>query len=169
MNFKAIINQLLTEHKITVVKWSKSSCGRACVDKRLIKIPKPTNIDRFCVCLHEIGHIVKQATKRKMKLYQSEFLAESYVFEIAEKLQIDVSSYKERARRYVIMNIAKGYCRGLNLNTINPEVKKFCDIDFSAWEGKKVFVKNWGSKSYTKPLEIEFGILNAIIANAVPT
>lgn len=149
------LNHLLNQHNIYVKAWSSSSCGRAWISSREVKIPRVTNIDRFCVAMHELGHVIKGASKSKMKLYQSEFIAEKFAFEQCELLGFDYSEYKERARRYMIMNIAKGYCRKLNLRTIEQEVKEFCQIDFQQWEGKKVFVSGWGLDTYKgKPLEI---------------
>lgn len=151
------LQKLLAQHRIKVRKWSASSCGRAWVSKKEVKIPHPTNIDRFCLAMHELGHVIKDASKKKMKLYQSEFIAEMFAIEQAELLGFDCSDYKERARRYVIMNIAKGYCRKLNLGTIEQEVKDFCQIDFKEWEGKKVFVTGWGNDTYRgNPLTITF-------------
>lgn len=150
------LNKLLKKHKITVKKYSKSSCGRAWVESKQIIIPEPKDIDRFCVAMHEIGHVVKEASKSKMKLYQAEYLAEMYAIEQAKLLGFDSSGYEERARRYLIMNIAKGHCRKLNLSKIESEIKDFCKIDFSEWEGKKVFVSGWGSSTAKYPLKITF-------------
>ncbi len=154
-NFQKIIDFLLRKHQIKVVKWSRSSCGRAWVLKREVKIPKATNKDRFCVALHEIGHIVKNARKKTLGLWKSEWLAEQYVFQTAEKFGIDISEYRERSRRYLVMNVAKGHCRGLNLDTLPADFQEFCRVDFKLWKNKKVFVKNWGVKSYSSPLVIE--------------
>ena len=151
------LQQMLKQYKIKVIKWSVGSVGRACVSKKEVKIPHATNIDRFCVAMHELGHVIKDASKKKMKLYQSEFIAEMFAIEQAELLGFDCTDYKERARRYMIMNIAKGYCRKLNLGTIEQEVKDFCKIDFKGWEGKKVFVSGWGHDTYKgKPLQITY-------------
>lgn len=150
------LNQMLTEHQINVVKWSTTSCGLAWIDKRDVKIPKPTNIDRFCLSMHELGHIIEKAGRKYMHAYEAEYYAEIFAFKQAENLGFDYTNYKERARRYVIMTIAKGYCRGLNIDNINQEIKDFCNIDFNLWKGNKVFIRNWGHKNQNldKPLEI---------------
>lgn len=145
------INSLLKNYKIKVVKRSKSSCGRANSSTHEVIIPHPTDVDRFCVCLHEIKHIIDGT---KGKLYQREYACEKYAIEEAEKLGFDTSMYRERARRYVILCISKAHCRHLNLKEIPQEIKDFCNIDFSTWESRNVFVSNWGSKSYTEPLQI---------------
>ncbi len=147
------LNSFLKTYKIKVCKWSVTDCGRAYISKKEIKIPKPTNVIRFCICMHEIKHIIDG---NKGKLYQKEFACEKFAIEQAESLGFDCSIYKEIARRYVVMNIAKGFCRGLNLKNIEPEIIKFCNVDFSSWEYKRVFVTGWGSSNVRigKPLEI---------------
>lgn len=146
------LNKLLKQYKIKVVKWSAGSNGRAWWTKKEVKIPHPTNIDRFCVCMHEIKHIIDG---KWGNLYQREFACEMFAIEQAAELGFDASEYRERARRYIIMNIAKGYCRKLNLSKLEPSIKEFCNIDFSEWEGKKVYVSGWGSDTYKgKPLQI---------------
>lgn len=149
------LKKLLKQYKIKVVKWSVASCGRANWVNKTVKIPRPTDLDRFCVGMHEIKHIIDGYSG---KLYQREYACEKFAIEQAELLGFDeIETYGERARRYIIMAIAKGHCRGLNLNKIEPEIKRFCNIDFSEWEGKKVFVDGWGSDTYKGiPLTITF-------------
>ncbi len=139
------LNKLLKLYKITVKQWSKSSCGRAWPSKHEIKIPHPTDVDRFCVCMHEIKHVIDG---RWGKLYEREYACEMFAINAAELLGFDVTTYRERARRYIIMNIAKGYCRGLSLGNISSEIKRFCQIDFKEWEGNSVYVQNWGENTY---------------------
>jgi len=135
------LKMMLKRYKIKVIKWSKGSCGRAYIGRKEIKIPKPTNTDRFCVCMHEIKHIIDGFWGKK---YQMEYSCDMFAIEQAEELGFDAIEYRERARRYVIMNISKGYVRRLNLNNIDNAIREFCNIDFSEWEGKKVFVSGWG-------------------------
>lgn len=146
------LKKLLRQYKIKVTKWSIGSCGRAWPSIKKIKIPKPTDIDRFCVCMHEIKHVIDGISG---KLYQREYFCEKFAIEQAELLNFDCTQYKERARRYVIMCIAKGYCRKLNLLKIDPEIKEFCAINFKEWKDKKVFIRGWGSGVRRgEPLEI---------------
>lgn len=148
------LNKLLNHYNIKVVKWSTGSNGRAWFAKREVKIPYPTNIDRFCVCMHEIKHIIDG---KWGNLYQREYACEMFALEQAKLLGFDANMYRERARRYIIMNIAKGYCRKLKLSKLEPEIKEFCNINFDDWVGKKVYVSGWGSDSYKgKPLDIQF-------------
>lgn len=137
--------QMLQTHDISITQWSAGPNGRAWVQSNQVKVPKPTDIERFCVAMHELGHCIKGASKYKMKLYKSEFIAEMFAIEQAEQFNWDVTNYKKRAKGYVIMCIAKGHCRKLNLDNIEPEIKKFCGVDFKKWKGKKVFVSNWGN------------------------
>lgn len=142
---KNYINYLLNHYKIKVVSWSKSSCGRAYINRKEVKIPAPTDIDRFCVALHEIGHIV---LGRSNRVYRTEYEAEKFALEHASYFYFDTREYTERARWYIVMNVSKGYCRRLNLDTIEQDVIDFCRIDFNEWKGKKVFVKR--NKDYNK-------------------
>lgn len=149
---KQHINKLLKHYKIHVRCWSVGSNGGAWVNLKEIKIPHPTDIDRFWIACHEIGHVVRGVDGR---LFEYEYAAEMFAMEQCKIYDWDYRQPMERARRYIIMNIAKGHCRGLNLDTISQEIKQFCNIDFQAWKGRKVFVTNWGKASYTKPLHVE--------------
>lgn len=133
---------LLKTYKIKVKQWSAGANGRAWTSINLVKIPKPTNIEKFCVAMHELGHCIKGVNKTD-KLYDSEYRAEQFAFEQAELFNWDYSEYKRRAKGYLTMCIAKGHCRKLNLDSIPQEIKDFCGVDFEAWKGKKVFVSNW--------------------------
>jgi hypothetical protein len=135
------LKMLLKQYKIKVVKWCKSACGRAWVDKKEIAIPKPTDIINFCVAMHEIGHVIDGC--HPMKLYRSEYKAEMFAMGQSKLLGFDCSKYEKRAKGYVIMCVAKGHCRKLNLKNIEQDVRDFCGIDFNEWEGKKVFVSGW--------------------------
>lgn len=149
---KSIVNQLLKKHKIKVKKWSTSSCGRAYFQTRMVKIPNPTDVDRFCVCLHEIEHILHG---KKGKSYEQEYACEMFAINTAKQHGFNVTGYQERARRYIIMCIAKAHCRGLNVGNIDHQIKHFCNINFNTWQGKKVHVSNWGTEVYKgKPLKI---------------
>ena len=136
------LKMMLKQYRIKVRKWSVTASGRAYFTVNEVKIPKPTDIERFCVGMHEIKHCIDGHWG---KLYQSEYACEMFAIEQAELLGFDITEYKERARRYVIMCISKGYCRKLNLTTLDEHIKDFCNIDFSLWTNKKVFVSGWGT------------------------
>ncbi len=151
---EAHLNKMLKQYNIKVVKWSVSSCGRAYPSFKQVKIPEPIDVGRFCVAMHEIKHVIDGIWG---KLYQREFACEMFAIEQAESLGFDATMYKERARRYVIMNIAKGHARKLDLSKIEHNISEFCNIDFSKWKHKKVFVTGWGSAAVYqgRPLNIE--------------
>ncbi len=149
------LNKFLKIYKIKVIRWSASSSGYANPVLKEVKIPKPTDVDMFCVCMHEIKHIIDGKWGR---LYQREYACEKFAIEQAESLGFNCQIYKERARRYVIMAIAKGHCRKpFDFSKLEPEIYDFCKIDFSEWENKKVFVSGWGvAVKKNEPLIIEF-------------
>jgi hypothetical protein len=139
------INKLLTKHKITVYAWSATSCGRAKVKKRQIKIPKPTNIDRFAVCLHEIFHIIG---RKGSKSYEKEFHCDMYARNTLIKLGYDVTEWDKRTKWHVLSRVAMAHNRGLNHANLNAEVRAFFpEVDFTKWIGNKVFVGHKYSKS----------------------
>lgn len=153
---EAHLTSLIKKYNIEVKEWRKTSSGSACLSSRSIAIPKPVDIDSFCVALHECGHVIKNTSKRKMPLYKSEFIAEKFAIEQAELLGFNACSYKERARRYIIMNISVSHFRNqVDVLKIPKEIREFCKIDFSTWKDKKVFVRGWGIDTYkNKSLEI---------------
>lgn len=55
---KTIVESEMSQHGITVKRWSKSSSGIAYKGSTEIKIPKPVDYDTLGVCFHEIGHVV---------------------------------------------------------------------------------------------------------------
>lgn len=146
------INKLLKKHKIEVYGWSATSCGRANIKKRMIKIPKPTNIDRFAVCLHEIFHIIGRKGSKK---FEKEFYCDMYARKILLELGYDVTAWDKRTKWHVLSRIAMAHNRGLKHSAINAEIRGFfSEVDFSKWVGKKVFVghKYWQT---TDPNDIE--------------
>ena len=144
------LKQLLKKYNIKVRKYRVSASGRAYPSISEVEIPKPTDVERFCVCMHEIKHVIDGFWG---KLYQREYFCEMFAITEAKKLGFDVTDYTERARRYVIVNVAKGYCRGLNLKNIEKDVVDFCKVDFSQWHCKNVFVRR---NKTNKPMEIVF-------------
>lgn len=132
------INSLLKKYKIKVSSWSRTSCGYAEWKLKRIKIPKPTNIDRFGVCLHEIKHILDG---NKGKRFEQEFYCDLYALNIIKELEYDHVQWEERMRWHSLSRIAMATNRGLNLDKIKPEIKKFFnEIDFSLWNNNNVFV-----------------------------
>ena len=130
------INKLLRFYNITVVQWSKSACGWARKSNRTIKIPPPTTIENFLICLHEIRHITQPGGPN----YVMEYDAERWAIDYAQKLGFDTKSYERRAKMYVLKNIAKGINRGLRVHRVKPEILNWLPIDITEWEGNKVYL-----------------------------
>lgn len=146
------INKLLKKHRIKVVSWSTASCGWAMVKERRIKIPKPTNIDRFAVCLHEVFHVIG---RKGSKSFEKEFYCDMYAKGILLELGYDVEEWDKRTKWHVLSRIAMAHNRGLNHAKINPEIRGFfAEIDFNAWVGKKVFV-GYKYRQSSNPSDIE--------------
>jgi len=148
-----ILDYELKLNQITVRKWSAGSCGVAYGgSKREVKIPKPIDGDTLGVCFHEIGHIVNGhcdgGWKENIPVWKQEYEAEQYAIGKLKQYEIpenEIKAFEERARRHVVMIIAKAFCRKLKLERVPLEVKTWCGVDFTEWEGKKVFVDNWWS------------------------
>jgi hypothetical protein len=132
------INKLLKKHKIKVHAWSTSSCGHAHIKERSIKIPKPTNTDRFAVCLHEIFHVIG---RKGSTSFQKEFYCDLYARTKLIELEYDIAAWDKRMKWHVLSRIAMAHNRGLNHSKILPDIKAyFHDIDFNSWLGNKVYI-----------------------------
>ena len=148
---KLHLNKLLTFYNIEVKTWSKSSCGVAWENGRRVKIPEPTNVDRLCVALHEIGHI---RNGFKGLNYIQEYNAEQYAINEATRLGYNTDDYEDRAKWYIIMNICKGFRRKLKVENIPQEIKDWCGIDFDKWEeARQQGLKPW---VYLKSQKVKF-------------
>lgn len=149
------LNELLKSNKIKVEKYSVTSCGYANWSTRSIKIPKPTNTDRFCVALHEVKHIIDG---NKGKRFEQEFYADKYAMDQAKSLGFDTSDWEKRMKWHSLSRIAMAHNRGLSLSKVNDEIKSFfSEVDWSKWEGKKVFVgATYNKRGSAKPYEISY-------------
>lgn len=156
-NYQDILDKELKQNNVSVCKWSATSCGEAFWGTRTVKIPKPTNIDRLGICFHEIGHIVLEhdGIYLNKPVWKKEYEAERFALDKLDFYGIDSTEYRERARRHLIMILAKGHCRRLDFNKVDQEIKDFCGIDFSSWRGRKVFVSGWGEPKHNKEFKIE--------------
>lgn len=149
---KQYIDKLLKKHKIEVYGWSVTSSGRAKVKKRMVKIPQPTNVDRFAVCLHEIFHIIG---RKGSKSFEKEFYCDMYARKILVELGYETEAWDKRIKWHVLSRIAMAHNRGLNHAGIKSEIREFFpEIDFTKWIGKKVFVGHKYFKSMD-PADIE--------------
>lgn len=156
---QAFVDKKIGDLKITVYKISKSSCGLAWIEQRRIKIPRVKDVDTFCVCLHEIGHILNG---RIRPVYASEYHTEQQALRLAKEFAEQAGltndeqwikalrQYENRAKGYVMLRIAEGYAAGLRVGKILPEVKRWLGYDFSAWPGNKVEVDHYASGYHVK-------------------
>lgn len=141
------IDKLMKKHKIIAYKQSVTSSGHAMVKSRKIKIPKPTNVDRFAVCLHEIAHVIQ---RKGSKSFEKEFYCDKYALDILIQLGYETEKWIIRMKWHILSRIAMAHNRGLSHDKINSEIREFFnDIDFTTWAGKKVFV---GIKYWHNPI-----------------
>jgi len=148
-----ILNKYLDRYNITVYQWSVTSCGRAYYKDKRIKIPKPTNIDRFSVCLHEIKHIIDGRIKPR---YISEFRCDKFALDIINDLGWDTEYVRARMKWHVLSRVAMATNRGLK--KIDPLITNYYnDIDFDDWYRHKIFVspKRQAKKSEPKYWDID--------------
>ena len=144
----SIIKSLMNEHNITLEKWSSSSCGRAYLKQRKIKIPKPNNLDRFFVCLHEIKHIIDQRIKPSCL---AEFRCDKFALDYCNKLSWTSEMVKARMRWHVLSRVAMATNRKLKL--VPSEIECYYnDIDFNRWYGRKVYVSVSRTETKRHPL-----------------
>jgi hypothetical protein len=135
------LKKLLKRYNIHVYAWSKSSCGKAFYAQKRIKIPHPTNTDRFAVCMHEIKHIIDGKGKFS---FEDEYRADKFALEQIQLLNFDgAEDWIKRMKFHVLSRIAMAHNRRLDHKNINKEIRDFFrDVDFKMWENNKVFVKH---------------------------
>ena len=130
------LNDLLKKYKIKISQRSRSSCGWANWHTKEVKIPLPTDIDRFGVCLHEVKHIIDGDGGKR---YWQEFQCDLYALNILKEFHYDTSDWEKRMRWHVLSRVAMATNRGLKV--VDKEITDFySDIDFTKWIGKRVFV-----------------------------
>lgn len=151
---QAYVDRLVEQYRITVCQISRTSCGRAWFASRKIKITKVKDVDTFCVCLHEVGHILNGPIR---PVYLSEFHTEQQALRLAKLFaeeagltdnptwQKGLQDYERRAKGYVIWHIAKGYKNGLRVTRLLPEAKRWLDYDFSIWPDNRVEVRRYSN------------------------
>jgi len=136
------LQKLLKEHKIKVIKWSVTSCGRAYWKKRKVKIPKPTNVDRFGVCMHEIKHIIDG---KKGKRFEQEFACDMFAREQMILLGFNngIQNWDKRTNWHCLSRIAMAVNRKMDVEKISINIKEWFNfVDFSKWKNKKVFIRH---------------------------
>jgi len=128
------IKKELNFYNIRVVEWSVTDCGLAWPEKREVKIPAPTTLNRFMICLHEIFHISRFSAHKGLKVYEYEFDCEMWTIQKAKKLGFNTDDYEYRAKGYVTYCLARAYNRGLNLRKANPSILEWLGVDIDIWE-----------------------------------
>lgn len=151
MKREIMMEIVLTETKrnnITIVDWSKSSCGYADPGRK-IKIPIPVDFDTLGVCFHEIGHIVlghKDDDTEKKSVYIEEFEAEQYAIQKLKQYGYYNKQYEFRAISYVLMKIAQAKNRGHNMKKVPKEIVKWSGLQINKWNSaKKVYVHHFSN------------------------
>lgn len=135
-----LVAALCKKYKIQIVKTRITASGRAFIKAKQIEVPQPVNIERLCVCLHEIGHIVVGNISPK---FIAEFKCESFAMQTAKDAGFNPEDYAENARGYVMAKIAQAHNRGLSIAKVPQEVIDFIGPDY--WEQIK---NGWGGKFF---------------------
>lgn len=144
---KGYIEGMAKKHKISIIARSVSSSGRAWRKSRSIKIPHPTNVDRFAVCLHEIYHIIG---KKTTKSFINEYACDKYALDVLIELGMPTEGWIKRMKWHVLSRIAMAHNRRLDHATIPDEIRSFFpDIDLNDWKGMAVFV---GHEYFKNPI-----------------
>lgn len=145
------VNKMLKYYGIKVVKWRTTSSGSAynTLPKR-VEIPKPTDVDRFCVCMHEIKHIIDMHdAKRRDKRYIEEFRCDQFAALHCKMIGIpqeEIDKWNARTRIHTLVQLAKAFNRGMKISSIPKDMAEFLQWDFSKWkEGHNVYL--WRDKS----------------------
>ncbi len=133
------LDHQLKWYGIKVRKWRKTSSGCAHWKSKTIEIPKPTDPDRFGVCMHEIKHIIDGSRGTR---FEQEFRCDKYAIDQMELLGFGgIEDWIMRMKWHCLSRIAMAHNRGLDHNKIGKEIREFFKaVDFSTWINKKVFV-----------------------------
>ncbi len=128
------VNNQLKFYNIEVIGWNKGDCGIAFIQTRQVRIPDPTTINRFLICLHEVAHIARASLHKSMKVYEYEYDCEMYAIEQGLRLGLDIEDYEHRARGYVTHCFCKAFNRNLNLDKVNHEIIDWLGVDIEQWD-----------------------------------
>tara|TARA_Y100001937_G_scaffold126354_1_gene195421 strand:- start:1414 stop:2043 length:630 start_codon:yes stop_codon:yes gene_type:complete len=136
-----ILNWYIKKYRIKVIEWSKSSCGYAYFDRdkqgfHRMKVPKPTNSDRFGVCMHEIKHILDGDIGMR---YLQEFRCDKFALDKLNEMNLDTTQWEKRMKWHVLSRVAMATNRGHK--DVLEEVQNFYpNVDFTKWYGNKTYV-----------------------------
>lgn len=115
---------IASQHNISWYYYkSKKAGGLSYEDKRLVKCPKPLDIERFAIGLHEIAHILIEFHPRT-KSYRKEYECELWALNKIKKLGFSVpQTVINRTKRYVAYSVQEAIHRGLK--TLDADVRDF--------------------------------------------
>lgn len=132
-----IIKSIIENNNIELIKIRTDNSGKAYVNKNQIEIPKIKNVANFITALHEIGHIVKNASSQNLPKHQSEYLAITYSYLQCEIYKIKIpKTIKYQDRNYLIKCICEDFetNRIININEIETKIFQFCNINKTNWQ-----------------------------------
>ena len=157
--FILILDEWLKTENIRVIRWSSSSSGSAYQEDKHIRIPKPTNLDRFYICMHEVGHIIHY--KKSDPIWMAEWRADKFAMSIFDEYLFDKSRVIIRTQRHMLMVIAKAANRGFSLDKLPDDLLEFLEYDFDVWKiaqskNQSIYVDYDGPDSYKNPLRIMY-------------
>jgi hypothetical protein len=142
--YKNIVNELLEKYDVSP-NWSTNGESApndpnmhwwSMPDEKEVLIPKPTDIYKFMVCLHEIGHCVKGLRKL---FHVEEYVAECWAIATAKKYGIESTMYEKKAASDLIKAIKSDIAAGkIHLHKINPEIKSWIKKRGIKYEIKKL-------------------------------
>jgi hypothetical protein len=144
-----ILDSFLKKYpKLKIVKWSATSCGYAYYNGN-IKIPKPNNVDRLFVCLHEIKHVIDGKIRPSCL---GEFYCDKFGLDYILNLGWKTDVIEARMKWHILSRVAMATNR--KMKKIPAEISDYYpEIDMDSWIGKKTFV---GIKRNGKRNEVGF-------------
>ena len=122
------MQKMLKQYKIKVIKYRTTSSGRASWEKKEIQIPKPTNADKFGVCMHEIKHIIDGNVGKR---FEQEFACDMFAREQMIELNTGgIDEWDKRVNWHCLSRIAMAVNRGLDVKKIPAHITKwFAEIN----------------------------------------
>lgn len=130
---------LIKKYKIRIRGWNNSPRGTAWCHDNSIRIPKPSNLENWAVCLHEIKHIIQGNVRPQ---YVSEFNCEQFAIQTMLIFEYDTLQYQRRSNWYIMWHIAKAHNKGkLDLTKMPQEIRNhFSEVDFESWDRNQIKV-----------------------------
>jgi hypothetical protein len=136
------ISKLCEEHDIAYTMLPKMQGGLAYVEKREIVIPMPVTPYLFMVCLHEIGHVVLNASYKAMTVLEAEYAAETWALRKGLDFELDLDdllTYREQAKRYLrYVLFRQARLKAYKPEKVPKEYAEFAEVNPSRLVGAKV-------------------------------